>query len=96
MLSLAAATLASGGVCPTTGDRVFSEQTVRNTLSLVASCGMYDASGQFIFDIGFPAKSGVGGGLLIVIPGKCGLSTFSPRLEGHGNRYVVQLLDLLR
>ena len=85
MLAIAAATFASGGVCPVTGERVFSEETVRNTLSLVASCGMYDGSGQFIFDVGFPAKSGVGGGLLIVIPGKVGLATFSPRLESHGN-----------
>ncbi len=85
MLAVAAATFASGGVCPLTGERVFSEQTVRNALSLVASCGMYDASGRFIFEIGFPAKSGVGGGLLIVIPGKCGMATFSPRLDQYGN-----------
>jgi glutaminase len=85
MLAVAAATLASGGVCPLSGERVFSEQTVRNALSVTASCGMYDASGQFCFDIGFPAKSGVAGGLLIVIPGRCGFATFSPRVEGRGN-----------
>ena len=101
MLAVAAGTLASGGVCPLTGERVFSERSVRDCLSLVASCGMYDASGEFIFDIGIPAKSGVAGGLLIVIPGTIGMCTWSPRLESHGNSYrgvrfceqLVQKLD---
>ena len=87
MLAVAAGTLASGGVCPITGERIFSERNVRDCLSLVASCGMYDASGEFIFDIGFPAKSGVGGGLLIVIPGVMGMCTWSPKLEKNGNSY---------
>jgi glutaminase len=85
MLAAIAGTLASGGVCPLTGERIFSERTVRNCLSVVGSCGMYDASGAFIFDQGYPTKSGVGGALLIVIPGRVGMCTFSPRLDPHGN-----------
>jgi glutaminase len=95
-LASAAATLASGGICPLTGERVFSEKTSRNVLSVMASCGMYNASGQFCFDNGFPAKSGVGGGLMMVIPGKVGFACFSPRLDVQGNsvrgvRFAEQL-----
>lgn len=62
-LSVAAATLANGGVNPFTGKRIFAEKTVRNCLSLMASCGMYDGSGAFQLHIGIPAKSGVSGTL---------------------------------
>jgi len=85
MLAVVAATLANGGVNPMTGKRVFEQHVVRNCLSLMASCGMYDYSGEFAFTMGFPAKSGVGGGILIVIPGIMGICTFSPRLDGIGN-----------
>lgn len=85
MMSVIAASLANGGVCPLTGVRVFEPEVVRNTLSLMASCGMYDYSGQFAFEMGFPAKSGVGGAVLIVIPGVMGICTFSPRLDDNGN-----------
>lgn len=85
MMSVVAATLANGGVNPMTGKRVFEQHHVRNCLSLMASCGMYDYSGEFAFTMGFPAKSGVGGGILIVIPGLMGICTFSPRLDGIGN-----------
>eukprot|EP01134_Creolimax_fragrantissima_P000549 CFRG0549T1 len=84
-LSMFAATLANGGTCPTTLKTVFHANVVRNALSLMTTCGMYDASGQFAFEIGFPCKSGVGGGLLIVIPGVAGFATFSPRLDSCGN-----------
>ena len=85
MMSVMAATLANGGVCPVTGERVFKPQTVQNCLSLIYSCGMYDFSGEFTFTIGLPAKSGVGGGLLVIVPGVMGLCLWSPRLDLHGN-----------
>jgi glutaminase len=85
MMSVMAATLANEGVCPVTGERVFKPQTVQNCLSLMYSCGMYDFSGEFTFTIGLPAKSGVGGGLLVIVPGVMGLCLWSPRLDPHGN-----------
>jgi glutaminase len=84
-MAMVAATLANGGICPTTNERIFTYQTVTNCLSLMMSCGMYDFSGQFAFQIGFPAKSGVSGVMCVVIPGVCGVATFSPRLDNLGN-----------
>lgn len=85
MMSVVAATLANGGICPTTGERVFKTETVRNCLSLMSSCGMYDFAGEFAFAIGLPAKSGVSGAIMIVIPNVMGLCTWSPRLDELGN-----------
>ncbi|MDX3386051.1 glutaminase A [Streptomyces niveiscabiei] len=85
MLATVAATFANGGVCPLTGDRVFSADTVRHCLSLMTSCGMYDYSGEFAFSIGLPAKSGVSGALMIVVPQVMGVCVWSPRLDQHGN-----------
>jgi glutaminase len=85
MMSVVASTLANGGINPITGDRVYNERTVANCLSLMFSCGMYDNSGDFAFKMGFPAKSGVGGAIMTVIPGLCGFCTFSPRLNEIGN-----------
>ncbi|MED5548168.1 MAG: glutaminase A [Pseudomonadota bacterium] len=84
-LSVAAAMLANGGVCPLTGHRVIDPRIVRNTLSLMLTCGMYDYSGEYAFSVGLPAKSGVSGGLMIVIPGIAGIALFSPRLDRQGN-----------
>ena len=81
----AASTLANGGMQPQTGQQIFDPNTVKNCLSLMNSCGMYDFSGEFSFTIGFPAKSGVSGALLIVIPNVMGIAIWSPRLDKHGN-----------
>ena len=84
-LSTVAAMLANGGVCPVTGHRVIDAGIVRNTLSLMLTCGMYDYSGEYAFTVGLPAKSGVSGGLMIVIPGVGGFGLWSPRLDRQGN-----------
>jgi glutaminase len=84
-LSVIAAMLANGGVCPLTGHRVAEPSIVRNTLSLMLSCGMYDFSGEYAFSVGLPAKSGVSGGLMIVVPGVCGIGLWSPPLDRQGN-----------
>ena len=85
MLSVAAASLASAGVCPLTEDPVFAPGTAQSCLSLMSSCGMYDFSGEFAFTIGLPAKSGVSGAVMLVIPGLMGICVWSPRLDEHGN-----------
>src|SRR5215468_2865773 len=85
MLAVAAASLANAGVCPLTEDPVFSAANVQSCLSLMSSCGMYDFSGEFAFTIGLPAKSGVSGALMVVIPGLMGICVWSPRLDEHGN-----------
>jgi glutaminase len=84
-LAVTAATFANAGICPVTGKQSFRPDTVKNVLSLMYSCGMYNFSGEFAFTIGLPAKSGVGGGLLIVIPNLMGIAIWSPRLDKYGN-----------
>ncbi len=84
-LAIVASTLAKGGVNPLTGERIFDANTVKHCLSLMNSCGMYDFSGEFAFTIGLPAKSGVGGGLMVVIPKAMGFCIWSPALDQTGN-----------
>lgn len=84
-LSLMAATLANGGVHPLTGERALAREHVQQVLSVMTTCGMYDAAGNWMVRVGLPAKSGVGGGILALLPGQLGLAVFSPRLDAWGN-----------
>ncbi|MDT0269165.1 glutaminase [Streptomyces sp. DSM 44915] len=84
-LAMMAATLANRGVHPLSGERVVPEPVVRQVLSVMFTCGMYDAAGDWATQVGIPAKSGVAGGLIGALPGQIGIATFSPRLDPHGN-----------
>jgi len=84
-LATMAATLSNMGANPTTGDDVFDFRAVRSTLSVMLSCGMYNFSGKWTHDVGIPAKSGVGGGLIGVVNRQVGIGAFSPRLDAKGN-----------
>jgi glutaminase len=84
-LAAMAATLADGGVNPLTGQRVIDASLCPKVLSVLATSGLYERSGDWLFDIGLPGKSGVGGGIVTVAPGKGGIATFSPPLDEAGN-----------
>ncbi|WP_405953621.1 glutaminase [Streptomyces phaeochromogenes] len=84
-LAMMAATLANRGINPLSGEQVVPEPVVRQVLSVMFSCGMYDAAGDWATQVGIPAKSGVAGGLIGALPGQIGIATFSPRLDSHGN-----------
>lgn len=84
-LAMMAATLANRGINPLSGEQVVAEPVVRQVLSVMFSCGMYDAAGDWTTQVGIPAKSGVAGGLIGALPGQIGIATFSPRLDRHGN-----------
>ena len=91
-----AATLANMGENPVSGAIVFDLRAVRDTLAVMFSCGMYDYSGSWICDVGIPAKSGVGGGLIGVVNRQLGIGTFSPRLDDKGNSVRgIQAMRLL-
>jgi len=79
------ATLARGGVNPQTGRRVTSTRVVQRTLSVMVTCGMYNAAGDWVSAVGLPAKSGVGGGIVAVLPGQLGIGVYSPLLDARGN-----------
>lgn len=84
-LALMAATLANGGRQPQTGEAVLPPALVEHVLSVMTTCGMYDAAGDWVTTVGIPAKSGVSGGIIGVLPGQVGIAVFSPRLDPHGN-----------
>jgi glutaminase len=84
-LAMMAATLANGGVNPVSRERAATAETVTKALTVMTTCGMYDAAGQWLYDVGLPAKSGVGGGIIAVLPGRLGIGVFSPPLDEHGN-----------
>ncbi|ATD70449.1 MULTISPECIES: glutaminase A [Gordonia] len=79
------ATIANGGLNPRTGRMVFSSEIAQRLLSVMTTCGMYDGAGDWVTSVGLPAKSGVGGGILAVLPGQLGIGVYSPRLDEHGN-----------
>lgn len=84
-LAVMGATLANGGVNPITGKRALESEYVKDVLSIMLTCGMYDYAGEWAFRVGIPAKSGVAGGVVAVVPGKFGIGVFSPRLDAKGN-----------
>jgi glutaminase len=84
-LATMGATLANLGTNPVTGKEVLSFDSVRDVLSVMFTCGMYDFAGEWAFRVGIPAKSGVGGGILAVINRQLGIGTYSPRLDSMGN-----------
>jgi glutaminase len=96
------ATLANNGVNPVTGERVMKAENIPYILSTMVMAGLYDGSGGWAWKVGLPAKSGVGGGIVAVVPGKGAIAVFSPRLDEAGNsvkaqrviEYVAQKLDL--
>jgi len=84
-LAIMAATLANAGVCPLSGDVALDARHIPRVLSVMATCGMYDYAGEWIYRIGMPSKSGVGGGIIGVLPGQVAIAVFSPLLDARGN-----------
>jgi len=97
-LAVMAATLANKGVNPVSGAKAIDDRYVERVLSVMGSCGMYDYAGEWLYRVGMPAKSGVAGGVLEVLPGQLGIGVFSPRLDARGNsvRGVAVCSDLSR
>jgi len=85
-----AATLANIGSNPVTGDAVFDFQYIRDVLTVMFTCGLYDYAGEWAYHVGLPAKSGVGGGIIAIIPGQGAITVFSPRLDEAGNSIKAQ------
>ena len=92
-LVLMGSVLANGGVDAQTGKRLLNRSVVRQVLSVMMSCGMYDAAGDWLTTVGIPAKSGVAGGILGVLPGQVSIAAFSPKLDEHGNS--VRGIDMM-
>jgi glutaminase len=92
------ATLADGGVNPLTKERVVEPSVCHYALAVMTTAGLYETSGDWLYDIGLPGKSGIGGGIVTVSPGKGGMGTFAPRLDAAGNSVKGRLVagDLSR
>jgi len=86
------ATLADAGVNPRTGEKVIEARTCMRVLAVMATAGLYELSGEWMYEIGLPGKSGVSGGIVTVSPGKGAIGTFSPRLDEAGNSVRGRLL----
>ncbi len=85
------ATLADGGVNPVTRKQVVNPDVCHHTLAVMLTAGMYETSGDWLYEVGLPGKSGIGGGIVTVSPGKGGLGTFAPQLDEAGNSVKGQL-----
>ena len=77
--------MANNGINPITDEKVIDEEYIPKVLSVMSTCGMYDYSGEWIYNVGIPAKSGVGGGVLAVLPGQLAIAIYSPLLDSKGN-----------
>lgn len=97
-LATMAATLANNGIQPLTKKEIVKKEFIPDILSLMFTCGMYDSAGEWAYTVGFPAKSGVSGGILTVVPGKFGIATYSPLIDqqGHSIRGVGLIKDLMK
>ena len=91
-LAVMGATLADGGVNPRTGERVIAMAHCRRVLAVMATAGLYEESGEWLYEVGLPGKSGVSGGIVTVSPGKGGLGTYSPPLDDQGNSVRGRML----
>jgi glutaminase len=91
-LAVMGATLADGGVNPLTKERVVEPSVCHYALAVMTTAGLYETSGDWLYDIGLPGKSGIGGGIVTVSPGKGGLGTFAPPLDSAGNSVKGQLV----
>lgn len=89
-LAICGATIANGGLNPVSGKRIFNEALTPKITAMLAAVGFYEHTGDWMFTSGLPAKSGVGGGIMGVLPGKFGIAAFSPRLDGAGNSVRAQ------
>ena len=83
-LATMASTLANRGINPVTGQRALDASYIRDLLTVMLTCGLYDSAGEFAYNVGLPAKSGVGGGMIAVSPGRAGIGVFSPLLDERG------------
>ena len=91
-LAVMGSTLADGGINPLTKERVVDPKVCHYALAVMTTAGMYETSGDWLYDIGLPGKSGIGGGIVTVSPGKGGLGIFAPRLDAAGNSVKGQLV----
>ncbi|WP_151172887.1 glutaminase A [Pseudoalteromonas ruthenica] len=89
-LAMMASVLANGGTHPVTGEALMTAENVQRVLAVMATAGLYETSGDWAFQVGLPAKSGVGGGIIAVMPGKFAIAAFSPKLDEAGNSVRAQ------